>query len=174
MVRINVLNDCLRSMVNAERKGKRQVSERTETRGDASPPARTHAREPRGWGPGRGGGWGGEAREKDRRRRRGAMPGVGRGATRGSFETEKVSSKPGRTRSRAVCGGLPPDSPFCTNPNPTPTRTRWSDGRRPREFPFRIIHRNLIIVLFARPLTLVPLSLLCPFVDENDENNNRS
>ena len=169
MVRINVLNDCLRSMVNAERKGKRQVSGRTETRGDASPPARTHAR-PRTTG------WEGreEAREKGRRRRRGAMPRVGRGATRGSFETEKVSSKPGRTRSRAVCGGLPPDSPFCTNPNPTPTRTRWSDGRRPREFPFRIIHRNLIIVLFARPLTLVPLSLLCPFVDENDENNNRS
>ena len=171
MVRINVLNDCLRSMVNAERKGKRQVSERTETRGDVSP-ARTHAR-PRttGLGSGAGRGRGREAREKGRRRRRGAMPGFGRGATRGSFETEKVSSKPGRTRSRAVRGGLPPDSPFCTNPNPTPTRTRWSDGRRPREFPFRIIHRNLIIVLFARPLTLVPLSLLCPFVDEN---NNRS
>lgn len=171
MVRINVLNDCLRSMVNAERKGKRQVSERTETRGDESP-ARTHAR-PRttGLGSGAGRGRGREAREKGRRRRRGAMPGFGRGATRGSFETEKVSSKPGRTRSRAVRGGLPPDSPFCTNPNPTPTRTRWSDGRRPREFPFRIIHRNLIIVLFARPLTLVPLSLLCPFVDEN---NNRS
>jgi len=27
MVRISVLNDCLRSMVNAERKGKRQVRE---------------------------------------------------------------------------------------------------------------------------------------------------
>lgn len=172
MVRINVLNDCLRSMVNAERKGKRQVSERTETRGDESP-ARPHAR-PRTTGLGSGAGGGGrgrEAREKGRRRRRGAMPGVGRGATRGSFETEKVSSKPGRTRSRAVRGGLPPDSPFCTNPNPTPTRTRWSDGRRPREFPFRIIHRNLIIVLFARPLTLVPLSLLCPFVDENNHRS---
>ena len=62
MVRINVLNDCLRSMVNAERKGKRQVSERTETRGDESPHARTHAREPRGWGPGGGGGGGGGGR----------------------------------------------------------------------------------------------------------------